>query len=360
MKRKNVSFIDWVIVDGYFYFVPKDTDAICRCPVGSANVEVVKTIDFDQNSDSYRYSNVFQDGSNILFVPLGEGNIIDFNLLENSIENVSFELSEYYKKDLDNHSRRFIEFYKIDHFVYMFGYGCPLIVKYDCNTKDYDVISGFSEADSYSNFAFGITKIGNFLYGALVEKNGLIRLDTNKSTIVFIPFDYHIDSIDGIAEYDGNILVLGKKDGILGLFEFDIEGKCKKITKIGNIENNNYYFEPIIIDKYIYIIAMGVGTNYVIDIESHEMEVFHGFPKDIYIVAAKKMGACLCVVTEEGNYYECNILSGQNKVMHLIYAKEDEEKMISHERNMIKCQLSEKGVVPENDVWGCKDFILYV
>ncbi len=359
-NEKRVTFIDWVVIDGYIWFIPKNSDVIFRAPIEGGTLEVKKTYEFCKMSEAYQYSKVIHHGSELLFIPFGDGDILVYDLQSNTVKTIEFDLSDYYEQSKNNHRRRFIEVYKVKDIAYLFGYGCPLIIQLNCNSLKYEVLSNISKSNNYNNLAFGIARIGDGLFSAFVDGSGMIRLDVETAETNFIQFDRSLDSVDGIAEHNGNIMLLGKEKNELTIFAFGIDGRCLQTTKIGTTENTLYYFEPVIIGNYVYAISMGEVKNYVMNLDSKEVNVFDKIPQDADIVSIKKIYESLYIQTSQGCFFEYDSERDDVKKAVLCYRPEDESFFYAREINSLNEQLYETGMVYESEMLGCKDFNMLI
>ena len=356
----RVSCYQGIIKDHLFYFILDDANAFCILNLITETIEDVIWIDQTYVKGKY-YSLLLQE-EKIILIPGNAESIMIYDMRDNSRETVEIdrdvELSDVAK------DRKFFGGFSHRNGIYIFGYTYPMLLNFSiseensCDSIQSKAIYSLSPNTIYNDLGFmgGYCKEGDEVYYvAMPTDRAILKIDVKEKKIEKIDIEVELSFIYGVVWLNDALWIFANLDGESVLLEWS-NGIVRRIVVDEKYGEDIYWWNPIAIDKKLYIFSMNKLVAYVVDVDKGSIRIIQSVIETIgkipniagkyrIRVLGKYQDKILFCTGWNRKWYEYD-LSNDNVIEKDIYISDIEYKTCVF--NSMKNTLEDKRMIYEN------------
>ena len=370
---------DWIESQGKIWITSPEHNGLFQVDRGTHQAKCKAIFnDYPIYTDGL-YESILATGDNVICVPSKADCIAVYSQNSREKSRVRYiSVRESEKRPYMSHSADSMLFggYSDAENVFFFNASYPGIVRWDRKTDELRYVDAWlkelepmiNRKDLFLYFGDGFVHIDDEIYLPLICCGGLLSLNVKTSQCRIIVPPCEMDSYEGIAQFDGEVILTGRKADRYYLIHWNQDTNDVDEIRIPYIAPPDpwvSFLRPLIYKSMVYLLPTVADHFYVADFKNKTIEInerLEPFLSDFPENKAKlkvpnfKQKENLVVFQTWWNYqwYEYDLDTGEYKNFEVIL--DDEKYWQLYRKELCQKMIKEKSVIQENNL-GLKSFI---
>lgn len=282
MIDRRIICKSYAELENDIYFQVYDKNIICRLNSTTSEVEVVGQYEDEPYNIVDLAGKCIIAGDYCFFPPFRSSYIMIYDYRNKHTIYKSIDNMRPGKSIFSSAQYKFWNIAKIDHYVYMFGFEYPSIIRIDINTLNIEIISDWiqhfpvremprSEDLAHCYFGNGIVKYDRVYYIPAGVGSGVWKLDCINKKVEYIEIEADCEGFFSIGRFNDEFILSSiKKDDDKIYFWNPIDKKIRKV----NLPISGFWHEPVVYEKNIYIFPwMDKSASIMINVNDYSCKV---------------------------------------------------------------------------------------